>query len=169
MTQQEFEDIYNRVRANLIALARQFCRSAAIDMDAEDIVQEALMAFWELSSRGYPVKNPQALLITITKNICITRYRKRRVATEPLEKDIYSGTESALDSVERMDEQIIKERLYQTLSDIQRRYMLMKSSGGMSLDEIAKESGAPKANIKSALSKAKKRLKEGLKLLGYGN
>lgn len=127
------------------------------------------MAFWELSSRGYPVKNPQALLITITKNICITRYRKRRVATEPLEKDIYSGTESALDSVERMDEQIIKERLYQRLSDIQRRYMLMKSSGGMSLDEIAKESGAPKANIKSALSKAKKRLKEGLKLLGYGN
>ena len=47
--------------------------------------------------------------------------------------------------------------------------MLMKSSGGMSLDEIAKESGASKANIKSALSKAKKRLKEGLKLLGYGN
>ena len=47
MTQQEFEDIYNRVRSNLIALARQFCRSAAIDMDAEDIVQEALMAFWE--------------------------------------------------------------------------------------------------------------------------
>ena len=127
------------------------------------------MAFWELSSRGYPVKNPQALLTTITKNICITRYRKRRVATEPLEKDIYCGTESALDSVERMDEQIIKERLYQTLSDIQRRYMLMKSSGGMSLDEIAKESGAPKANIKSALSKAKKGLKEGLKLLGYGN
>ena len=47
--------------------------------------------------------------------------------------------------------------------------MVMKSSGGMALDEIAKEGGGPKGNIKSALSKAKKRLKEGLKLLGYGN
>lgn len=52
MTQQEFEHIYISIKENLMGLARQFCRSASIDLDAEDVVQEALIAFWELAGEG---------------------------------------------------------------------------------------------------------------------
>ena len=45
MTQQEFEHIYYSIKTDLIRLAGQFCRSASIDLDAEDAVQEALIAF----------------------------------------------------------------------------------------------------------------------------
>ena len=71
MTQQEFEHIYYSIKADLIRLAGQFCRSASIDLDAEDAVQEALIAFWELAEQGYPMPNPKGLLVKITKNVCI--------------------------------------------------------------------------------------------------
>ena len=66
------------------------------------------------------------------------------------------------------DEQIIKHRLYDTLTKTERLYMLMKSEQGLSLDEMVQETGSTKASVKVALSKAKKKLEEQLKKMGYG-
>ena len=168
MTQQEFEHIYISIKGDLMGLARQFCRSASIDLDAEDVVQEALVAFWELAQRDYPMPNPKALLVLITKNICISRYRKRKIETEPISSDDFLGGESASKSVEMADEQIIKQRLYDTLTRTERLYMLMKAEQGMSLDEMVQETGGTRASVKVALSKAKKKMVEQLKRMGYG-
>ena len=168
MTQQEFENIYISIKGDLIGLARQFCRSASIDLDAEDVVQEALIAFWELAERDYPMPNPRALLVLITKNICISRYRKKKLQTEPISGDDFHGGESASRAVEMADEQIIKQRLYDTLTRTERLYMLMKAERGMSLDEMVQETGGTRASVKVALSKAKKKMEEQLKRIGYG-
>ena len=168
MTQQEFEHIYISIKGNLMGLARQFCRSASIDLDAEDVVQEALVAFWELAQRDYPMPNPKALLVLITKNICISRYRKKKLQTEPISGDDFLGGESASRSVEMADEQIIKQRLYDTLTRTERLYMLMKAEQGMSLDEMVQETGGTRASVKVALSKAKKKIEKQLKRMGYG-
>lgn len=168
MTQQEFEHIYYSIKTDLIRLAGQFCRSASIDLDAEDAVQEALIAFWELAEQGYPMPNPKGLLVKITKNVCISRYRKRRLETEPIASDNFLGDTSASSLVEMADECIIKQRLYDTLTRTQRLYMLMKSEQGLSLDEMMQETGGSRASVKMALSKAKKKLEEQLKKMGYG-
>ena len=168
MTQQEFENIYISIKGDLIGLARLFCRSASIDLDAEDVVQEALVAFWELTERDYPMPNPKALLVLITKNICISRYRKKKLETEPIYGDDFIGGESASRTVEMADEHIIKQRLYDTLTRTERRYMLMKAEQGLSLDEIVQETGGTRSGIKVALSKAKKKMEEQLKRMGYG-
>ena len=168
MTPQEFENIYISIKSDLMALARQFCKSASIDLDAEDLVQEALVAFWELAERDYPMPNPKALLVLITKNICISRYRKKKLETEPIYGDDFIGGESASRTVEMADEHIIKQRLYDTLTRTEPRYMLMKAEQGMSLDEIVQETGGTRSGIKVALSKAKKKMEEQLKRMGYG-
>lgn len=168
MTHQEFEHIYYSVKGDLIRLANQFCRSAAIDLDAEDVAEEALIAFWELIQKGYPLTNPKALLVKITKNICISRYRKRKLTTEPLVRDDYVGGESASSAVEMVDEKIIKQRLYDTLTQTERLYMLMKVDEGMSIDEMVHHTGGSRASIKVALSKAKKKLVEQYKKMNYG-
>ena len=168
MTPQEFENIYISIKSDLMALARQFCKSASIDLDAEDVVQEALVAFWELAERDYPMPNPKALLVLITKNICISRYRKKKLETEPIYGDDFIGGESASRTVEMADEHIIKQRLYDTLTRTERLYMLMKAEQGMSLDEIVQETGGTRSGIKVALSKAKKKMEEQLKRMGYG-
>ncbi len=167
MTQQEFEHIYISLRAKLIALAKQFGRATTLDFDYEDIVQEALIAFWELSERGYPIRNYEALLVKITKNICISRYRKKKMKTEPIIDDMFMCEERASQITDRMDEIAIKKRLYKSLTKTEREYMLMKTEKGMSLDEISKETGKPKPGIKTALSKAKRKLEEQLKNHGY--
>ena len=128
MTQQEFEHIYYSIKADLIRLAGQFCRSASIDLDAEDAVQE----------------------------------------TEPMASDNFPGDTSASSLVEMADERIIKQRLYDTLTRTERLYMLMKSEQGLSLDEMMRETGGSRASVKMALSKAKKKLEEQLKKMGYG-
>lgn len=168
MTQQEFEHIYISIKGNLMGLARQFCRSASIDLDAEDVVQEALVAFWELAQRDYPMSNPKALLVLITKNICISRYRKKKLETEPISGDNFLGGECASRFVEMADEQIIKQRLYDTLTRTERLYMLMKAEQGMSLDEMVQETGGTRASVKVALSKAKKKIEKQLKRMDYG-
>ena len=168
MTQQEFEHIYISIRGNLMGLAKKFCRSASIDLDAEDVVQEALIAFWELAERDYPMPNPKALLVLITKNICISRYRKKKLETKPISGDDFLGGESASRTVEMADEQIIKQRLYDTLTRTERLYMLMKTDQGMSLDEMVQETGGTRASIKVALSKARRKMEEKLKRMDYG-
>ena len=66
------------------------------------------------------------------------------------------------------DEQIIKQRLYDTLTRTERLYMLMKTEQGMSLDEMVQETGGTRASVKVALSKAKKKIEKQLKRMGYG-
>ena len=108
------------------------------------------------------------LEVLITKNICISRYRKRKIETESISDEDFLGGESASKSVEMADEQIIKQRLYDTLTRTERLYMLMKAEQGMSLDEMVQETGGTRASIKVALSKAKKKIEKQLKRMGYG-
>lgn len=100
--------------------------------------------------------------------VCISRYRKRRLETEPIASDNFLGDTSASSLVEMADERIIKQRLYDTLTRTERLYMLMKSEQGLSLDEMMRETGGSRASVKMALSKAKKKLEEQLKKMGYG-
>ena len=52
MTKEEFGHISDGIRRDLIALARRFLRATRGPDEAEDIVQEALLALWELSEKA---------------------------------------------------------------------------------------------------------------------
>ena len=167
MTQQEFEQIYTSLSSRLRSLAEQFRRRTAADIDPDDVVQEAMTAFWELSENGYAIQNPTALLVKITKNICISRYRKQKLRTEPIEGLSFTAEQRASSNTEKMDEKIIRERLYQVLTRTERLYMILKTEEDLSLDEIAKRTGSTKTGIKTALYKARKKLKEQFRKEGY--
>ena len=103
MTKEEFGHISNGMRRELIALARRFLRATNGPDEAEDIVQEALLALWELSEKGYPIRNEKALAIKITKNICVSRYRKRKIETVPIKDDSFPGGFPAEERTEAAD------------------------------------------------------------------
>ena len=71
MTEQEFAYLSDRIRGRLTALARRFNRASGCDADAEDIVQDALLTLWQLSKKGYPIRDEEALAVKITKTRCI--------------------------------------------------------------------------------------------------
>lgn len=167
MTPREFEIIHLSLQSRLSALVRQFEKAASLPMDEDDIVQEAFIALWQLSEKGYPIRNPEALLVRITKNICIGQYRKGKNMVRTELEDTMAGAETASSGVEAADDDRIKRLLYETLSKTEREYMILKTEEGMSLDEIAQTTGKDKPGIKTALSKARKKLMEAFKNNGY--
>ena len=165
MTRDEFEHTCSTIRGDLIALARRFRRAVGGPEEAEDIAQEALVILWELSERDYPVRDYKALAIKITKNICLTRLRKRNAENLPIEGLQIEGGSSAEERVETTDNQRIKESIYGQLSKSQVEYFTLRNEDGLSLDQIAEKTGKPKSCIKVIMSIARKKMREQLKKL----
>ena len=59
MEKDEFEKLSIKLRPKLLSLARNFALSS--EMEADDVVQEAMMALWELVELDYPVRDAEAL------------------------------------------------------------------------------------------------------------
>ena len=163
MTQQEFISFSQRIRGRLTALAQRFNRSAGWVGEAEDIVQDALMTLWELSVKGYPIRDAEALAVKITKTCCVEKYRKQHVRYVPIEEHPLPGGYSATLGTDRMDLETIRSMVQKDLSQTQRKLLELRNDGGMSLDQIAAATGRPKSSIKVALSTARRKMMEKLK------
>lgn len=144
-------------------IARRFADSSGMSDETEDIVQESLVTFWQLSEEGYPIRDAEALLVKITKNNCVAHYRKRKLRLQPLQNIDFVGGSSASDIVDTDDASKITETLFDSLTSTQRKYLKMRNDDGLSLDEIATITGSPKASIKTTISVARKQMLELLK------
>ena len=129
---------------------------------AEDVAQEALMKLWELIRKDYPVKDVEALAVKITKNLCVDRLRKRRLKQLPIIGDDYKGGDPASSAVDEADFNVMKEVLYEGLTDTQKKYIIMRNEWGLTLDEISNQTGKPKPSIKVTIANARKIMLEKL-------
>lgn len=159
MTGKEFEKIYSSTRERLAGIVRRYNKSESFDLAEDDVIQEALMALWELSERGYPIRNPEALLVTISKNICVGRLRKRRIVTERLDARINSIPEPE-PLIEVPDEKVLKRLFQECLTESEYESITMKSEQGLSLDEIAETTGKTKSSVKMSISRGRRKLQE---------
>ena len=163
MTEQEFAYLSDHVRGKLIALAKRFNRAAGCDVEAEDMVQDALLTLWELAEKGYPIRNAEALAVKITKTCCVERYRRRHLRFEPIEGLSIAGGASASSETEAMDIMTIRGIVQRGLTESQRKLLALRNEDGLSLDEIAAATGRPKSSVKVSLSTARKHMLEQLK------
>ena len=160
MTEQEFTYLSERIRGKLIALARRFNRVSGLDGEAEDIVQDALVTLWELSEKGYPVRDAEALAVKITKTRCVERYRKQHIRFEPMADQPVSGGFPATSGTDETDIITIRDIVQKGLTDSQRKLLTLRNEHGLSLDEIAAATSRPKGSVKVALSTARKKMME---------
>ena len=164
MTEQEFHILLAREWKPLAALAARFLRASGTESEAEDIVQEAVTTLWELSQKGYPIRDAKALVVRLTKNLCVERWRKqRRMEIKPLADDNFEGGPTAESAVDEEENARIRDRLYSRLSETQRQLLTLRSDYELSLDEIALATGKPKGSVKATLSQARKQLLEEIK------
>lgn len=140
----------------MLALARDFALPSGIE--ADDVVQEAMVALWELAEGGYPIRDAEAMAVKITKNICVAHYRKAHLELQVLTHDNYAGGFEATVLTDRDDLRRIRKEVYGTLTPTQREYLHLRNDEGLSLDEIAIATGKPKTSIKSTISKARKQM-----------
>lgn len=156
MNRKEFEILTKKVRSKLLSVARNI--ELPSEIGADDVVQEALMALWELAEQDYPMRDAEALAVRITKNICISHYRKAHLEIHSLVHDNYVGGVEATILTDKDDLRKIRKTIYAKLTHTQREYLHLRNDEGLTLDEIAERTGKPKTSIKSTISSARKQM-----------
>ena len=152
-----------------IPLADRFYRVAYYllesEEDAEDALQELYLKLWAARSGLSGVQNPPAYGISMLKNICIDRIRKRMVRkSEPLDKVPHpedTHTESRTDIKDAL-RYLLQEM--EKLPDKQRMVIRMRAVEGLEYEDIARRTGLSEVYIRVLVTMARKTLRSKIRL-----
>ncbi len=133
------------------------------ESDAEDAVQELYLKLWSARSSLENVKTPMAYGISMLKNICIDKIRKRTVRnSEPLETAPPMTAPSAHGHAEIRDTLRYLLNEMEKLPQKQREVLKMRTMDGMEYEEISKRTGLSQVHIRVLVATARKTLKKKL-------
>ena len=155
----------NDFRKIWIPLADRFYRVAYHLLesrdDAEDAVQELYLKILSIPGKLVYVRDPAAYGITLLKNICIDRIRRRESRkAEQLEElmatDAFGPDRkmTGKETLKRVMEEMRK------LPEKQAKVLRMRALEGLEYDEIASRTGLSQVNIRVLISMARKTLKK---------
>ena len=128
---------------------------------AEDLTQETFIKFFE-SKDYHSIGKEMAYLYTIARNLCIDYFRKQKdELIEDLPTKIQEMPESR-DKVEDIVDRISIEQALDSLTADEREAVVLRFSGELSVEDIAKTMGisrfAVRRRISSALEKLRKEM-----------
>ena len=128
---------------------------------AEDLTQETFIKFFE-SKDYHSIGKEMAYLYTIARNLCIDSFRKQKdELIEDLPTKIQEMPESR-DKVEDIVDRISIEQALDSLTADEREAVVLRFSGELSVEDIAKTMGisrfAVRRRISSALEKLRKEM-----------
>lgn len=129
--------------------------------DAEDAVQELYLKILSMHAKLVYVRDPAAYGITLLKNICIDRIRRRESRrAEQLEEFIAADTSGPEKQMAEKDTlaRVMKEM--ERLPETQAKVLRMRAVEGLEYDEIARRTGLSQVNIRVLISIARKTLKK---------
>ena len=157
----------NDFRKIWIPLADRFYRVAYHLLesrdDAEDAVQELYLKILSIPGKLVYVRDPAAYGITLLKNICIDRIRRRESRRAEQLEDFMaadaSGPERKMTEKDTLA-RVIKEM--ERLPEKQAKVLRMRALEGLKYDEIARRTGLSQINIRVLISMARKTLKKSI-------
>jgi RNA polymerase sigma-70 factor (ECF subfamily) len=128
---------------------------------AEDLTQETFIKFFE-SKDYHSIGKEMAYLYTIARNLCIDSFRKQKdELIEDLPAKIQEMPESR-DKVESIVDRVSIEQALDRLTADEREAVVLRFSGELSVEDIAKTMGisrfAVRRRISSALEKLRKEM-----------
>lgn len=159
MTLEKFQITVLPLREKLVSYSWKLLDDRA---DAEDIVQEVLLKLWDRRHTLDGYRNVEALAVQMVKNLCIDRWRAKKTY---LSSDLL-GARAAPDNpqilLERKDAAGRVKALIERLPLLQQAIIRMKDVEGYELDEIAAITGTNVEAVRVNLSRARKKVREGL-------
>lgn len=168
MTADEFKRIFRPCHQQLYRVAFRLTGNRE---DAEDIVQETFMKIWNSRDRLGQLDNPAAFCMATLKNVFVDSVRRNKPdldsgmssdeVTVASDTDIGQQIESR-DAVDKVM------NLINRLPANQRDVMKMRDIADLPFEEIEAATGLTPGNIRTLLSRARKKIKEQyLALLNY--
>lgn len=148
----------------LLSLAISKCNSFA---DAEDLVQEAVLAAISYEANGNVIENTEAFLRTIFhrkfSDWLRRKYQRPEVTLSPEQETV--SDEDFVNELVRKEEAENVRREVAYLSEAYRTAIVRHYFNGKSVSEISRELGIPEGTVKSRLNFGRQQLKK--RNLGY--
>ena len=166
MQASDFKQLFLPCHRKLFSVAYRLMSNAQA---AEDMVQETFLKLWMQRDKIEKVDNPEAYSITVLRRIF---YDKMRVGhLQEVDKDVgslqVSSSQNISKQLEEADEYQRVRLLINHLPEPQARIMLMRDIEDRSFEEISIETGLTEVNIRSILSRARKKIREQIKAMRY--
>ena len=166
MQASEFKQLFLPCHRKLFSVAYRLMSNAQA---AEDIVQETFLKLWMQRDKMEKVDNPEAYSITVLRRIFYDKMRAGHL--KEVDKDVgslqVSSSQNISKQLEEADEYQRVRQLITHLPEPQARIMLMRDIEDRSFEEISIETGLTEVNIRSILSRARKKIREQIKTIMY--
>ena len=146
-------DLYGRTRSAIYGFALSIVKNAH---DAEDILHDVYLQVWNAAG-GYRAQGkPMAWLLTITRNLALSRLREHG-KTEPLADEDWQDRLADNPAVTHEDRMTL-EAMLSLLEDQERQIVTLHALTGWKHREISELLGIPLATVLSKYSRALKKL-----------
>ena len=166
MQASEFKQLFLRCHRKLFSVAYRLMGNAQA---AEDMVQETFLKLWMQRDKIERIDNPEAYSITVLRRLFYDRMRTGHL--QEVDKDVGSlqvtSSQNISRQLEAADEYQRVRLLISHLPEPQGRIMLMRDVEDRSFEEISIETGFSEVNVRSILSRARKKIREQIKTMKY--
>ena len=149
-------DLYSRTRPAVYGFALSIIKNAH---DAEDILHDAYLQVWNAAGGYRRQGKPMAWVLTITRNLAISRLREHG-RTEPLVQEDWQDrlADRLIDGNVVIEDRMMLEAVLSALSDEERQIVTLHALTGLRHREIAALLGLPLPTVLSKYSRALKKL-----------
>ncbi|ERJ74830.1 RNA polymerase sigma factor [Prevotella melaninogenica] len=166
MQASEFKQLFLPCHRKLFSVAYRLMGNAQA---AEDMVQETFLKLWMQRDKIERIDNPEAYSITVLRRLFYDRMRTGHL--QEVDKDVGSlqvtSSQNISRQLETADEYQRVRLLISHLPEPQGRIMLMRDVEDRSFEEISIETGFSEVNVRSILSRARKKIREQIKAMRY--
>lgn len=146
--------LYHYSRVAVYATALSVLKNAH---NAQDVTQDTFVRVWESAAQYRSQGSPMAWILTIARNLALTKLRQGKRQAE-LDEERWDAIPAEVPNITVEDRRLIQEAL-SGLSDEERRIVLLHAVSGLKHREIAELLKLPLATVLSKYHRALKKLR----------
>ena len=147
-------ELYQRTRSAVYGLALSYLKNAH---DAQDLTQDVYVQVWARAEQYRLIGSPMGWLLAVCRNLCLMRLRReeRHAALSEEEWDAIPARECGLDA----DERALLQGALASLTDEERRVVLLHAVTGLKHREIAALLELPLPTVLAKYHRALKKMR----------
>ena len=147
-------ELYQRTRSAVYGLALSYLKNAH---DAQDLTQDVYVQVWDCAEQYRLTGSPMGWLLAVCRNLCLMRLRReeRHAALSEEEWDAIPARECGLDA----DERALLQGALASLTDEERRIVLLHAVTGLKHRELAALLELPLPTVLSKYHRALKKMR----------
>lgn len=152
-----FHRLYELAAGSIYGFALSITQNT---QDAEDVLQDTLLAVYTKAGSYDPQKKPMAFVLTIAKNYAISRRRKRETAVLD---ELPLVDEAAMSRVAQIEDRALITALLEHLDGEERQIVMLHAVAGLKFREIADLLSHPLGSTLSRYHRAIQKLRSAAK------